>query len=318
MAELSQADRFLLEGIRRGDADAWYQLVDRYRGRLFAFAQSRLRSLPDAEDVVQETFMTFLKALPAFRGEAALETYLFTILRRRLADHFRRRGRRLSVCLLHDVVRPKGAEDAAEPIAQVPAPDPSASWYARRGEQEHHQRQALAEAIRGLLNGYKKALNFRDLKIVEMLFYCQLANKEVAKVSGVGEKHVALIKHRCLKKVRQHVTRHLRSRGVDAAFDEQAPHCEALLTQTWEALRLSCPKRSTIGAFVLGSLDELWQDYVDFHLHRLGCQFCLANLEDLKQQDTQPAASALRDRILESTVGFLRQSYRGPQNNGRR
>jgi len=312
MAELSEADRFLLRGIRQGDAEAWRQLVDRYRGRLYAFARSRLGSGADAEDLLQETFMTFLKALGGFRGEAGLETYLFTLLRRRLVDFFR--GRRRNVCLLHDVVRPGQEDESAEPLAQVASPDPTASVYARRSEQDHLRRDALAEAIRSLLNGYKRALNFRDLKIVEMLFYCQLGNREVAEVAGVADKQVALIKHRCLKKVRQKVARGLKSRGLDGASESEAVHSEALLTELWETLRLSCPKRSTVGAYLLGTLDEVWQDYVEFHLHKLGCQFCLANLADLKRADEEGTSSGLHERIMQSTVGFLRQSYLGARN----
>jgi len=308
MAELSEADRFLLRGIRQGDADAWRQVVDRHRGRLFAFAQRRLRSSADAEDLVQETFMAFLKGLGSFRGEATLETYLFVVLRRRLVDFYR--GRRHSVCLLHDVVHPGDDSESAQPMARVPSPDPTASVYVRRRERDGLRRDALAEAIRGLLNGYKESLKFRDLKVVEMLFYCQLGNREVAAVAGIDEKQVALIKHRCLKKIREKVGWDLKSRGPDSKGEAEPAHAEALLTQTWEALRLSCPKRSTVGAYLLGTLDEAWHDYVGFHLHKLGCRFCLANLEDLKAADSESAGPAQRERILESTVGFLRQSYR--------
>ena len=314
MGELSQADEFLLQGIRQGDADAWRQLVDRHRGRLLAFARSRLGKAADAEDVLQDTFMTFLKSLPAFRGQAALETYLFTILRRRLVDWFR--GRHLSVCLLHDVVHPND-DEADEPIAQVASRDPTASTYLRQDEQDRLRREALADGIRSLINAFKKDLNFRDLKIVEMLFYCQLANKDVAAVAGMDEKQIALIKHRCLKKVRDSVARELHVRGAEPgdAGSPGAMESEAMLTEVWETLRLSCPKRNTIGAYHLGTLEDAWQDYVDFHLHKLGCRFCLANLEDLKRQDEQDASAGLRDRILESTVGFLRQSYLGAKGN---
>jgi len=310
--QLSQAERFLLEGIRRGDSEAWSQLVDRYRGRLFAFAQSSLRSSADAEDVLQDAFMTFLKGLGRFRGEAGLETYLFTILRRRMVDFFR--GKKRHVCLLHDVVRPDDAGDSGEAMSQVPSQDPSASWYARRDEREDIRRHALAEAIGDLLNGYKKSLNFRDLKIVEMLFYCQLPNKEAGRIAGLDEKQIALIKHRCLRKVREQVDRDLAGRGMspDApdADDADDARGEAMLTRIWETLRLSCPKRSTIGAYHLGTLDAGWQDYVGFHLEKLGCEYCRANLADIKSADQARASDSLRQKILQSTVGFLRQSYR--------
>ena len=57
-----------------------------------------------------------------------------------------------------------------------------------------------------------------------------------------------------------------------------------------------------------GTLDAPWHGYVDFHLHKLGCRFCLANLHDLQEQTSQGASSALRDRILRSTIGFLLKS----------
>ncbi len=307
--QLSQAERFLLEGIRRGDSEAWSQLVDRYRGRLFAFAHSRLRSAADAEDVLQDAFMTFLKSLGQFRGEAGLETYLFTILRRRMVDFFRVKKRH--VCLLHDVVRPDGEDsDGGEAMSQVPSRDPSASWHIRHDEREDIRRHALAEAIGDLINGYKKSLNFRDLKIVEMVFYCQLPNKEVGRIAGIDEKQIALIKHRCLRKVREQVDRQLAARGMspDEAEADDA-RGEAMLTRIWETLRLSCPKRSTIGAYHLGTLEADWRDYVGFHLEKLGCEFCRANLADMKSADQQRASDSLRQKILQSTVGFLRQSY---------
>ena len=79
---------------------------------------------------------------------------------------------------------------------------------------------------------------------------------------------------------------------------------ENLLTDIWEYHRFSCPKRSTIGGFLLQTLEEPWQRYVDFHLNILGCRFCRANLEDL-QSETAEHAQQLLARIMESTVGFL-------------
>jgi hypothetical protein len=79
---------------------------------------------------------------------------------------------------------------------------------------------------------------------------------------------------------------------------------DSLLTETWEDLRPSCPKRSTVGGYVLGTLDEPWRHYIDFHINRLGCSFCRASLEDLQQQSRQNLGS-LRRRILQSTVGFF-------------
>ena len=291
MSQLNQADRFLLQAVRAGDADAWRQLVERFHGRLLAFAQSRLggAASADAEDLCQDTFVGFLKSLPGFREESALETFLFTILRRRIVDYLR--------------ARPRGAGESGPAASRLPAPDPTASWYARRSEQDDLQRRALARAVRTVVDGLKRARNLRDLKAMELLFYCQLGNKAVAEAAGLSENQVALLKHRWLKRIRELIAgdEGLSRHGAGAVSD-------ALLTEVWETLRPSCPKRNTIGAYLLGTLDEGWQDYLDFHLHTLGCRFCLANLDDLKRRTASADDSALRRRILASTIGFLRQS----------
>jgi RNA polymerase sigma factor (sigma-70 family) len=300
MAELSKADALLLEQIQQGDAEAWSRLVDRYRGRLLAFARSRVRDAADAEDLLQDTFVCFLKGLDSFRGEAAVETYLFTILRRRIIDWYR--GRKLSACSLQDAFG--GEEDEAGSLGNVPGPAETASWYARRAEAGDLRREALGEALKLYAGDLKEALDFRDLKIIELLFYAHVPNKRAGEMLQMDEKQIALIKHRALKKIRAHVQRQMRGGGRS----DQQLH-DAMLTEVWDRMRPSCPKRNTIGAWLLGSLEDDWADYVDFHLNQLGCRFCQANLADLEAR-TADDSDQVRNRILESTVGFLRQSYR--------
>lgn len=53
-----------------------------------------LGSAGEVEDLVQETYLRALKALPRFRGEAPVRLWLLSIARRTCADHVRRRQRR--------------------------------------------------------------------------------------------------------------------------------------------------------------------------------------------------------------------------------
>ena len=309
MAELTQADKYLLDQIRRGDGEGWSALVERYQGRLLAFARGRLKQPADAEDIVQDTFFHFLKGLPAFREDASVETYLFTILRRKLVDHFR--GRHMRLCSLQDVLdsgggaggSSSGGDESREAASRIAGDDPTPSWYARRDEQAGIDRSVLGAALRTLLDRLKEAGNLRDLRVIEMLFYGQLRNKDVAKIAGIDEKHVALIKHRALNEVRDHVTR---AAGPRAAAGLPV-HGDSMVTEVWEEQRLTCPKRSTIGRYLLGTLEPQWQELVDFHLNRLGCRFCRANLDDL-QKKTEQDSAVVRDRILHSTIGFFKKS----------
>ncbi|HEU4753963.1 MAG TPA: sigma-70 family RNA polymerase sigma factor [Armatimonadota bacterium] len=62
-----------------------------YRSRLYRLARARVRSREDAEDLTQEALLKALLALPGYRGECALASWLETVLRRLLVDHYRRR-----------------------------------------------------------------------------------------------------------------------------------------------------------------------------------------------------------------------------------
>lgn len=311
MPEISEADKYVIDEIRKGNPDGWSQLVGRYQGRLLAFARGRMNRKAEAEDIVQETFITFLQNLAKFRDEASLETYLFTILRRKVIDFFR--GRQTRTCFLTDVLH--GSEQSSDVSpSQMPGSDMTASWYARRDEAGEQTRAILGAAMNDLLDRLKKAENFRDLMIVEMLFYAQLRNKDAARIAGIDEKHVALIKHRCLKEVREYVVQHAAQiAGTDPSVSvmkspswETSESAGSMLTEIWESQRLTCPKRSTIGRFLLGTLEKPWQDYVEFHVNRLGCHFCRANLEDLQKQ-TAEEPKVMQDRVMQSTIGFFRK-----------
>jgi RNA polymerase sigma factor (sigma-70 family) len=293
MAELSQGEQYLVDQIRKGSAEGWAQLVERYEGRLLSFAASRSIKRADAEDLVQETFVKFLGGLPTYREEASLETYLFMILRRRIIDFLR--GRKPSLCLMQEGDEPGGYEPAA--------PDLTASSYMRRTETLERFKEMLAEVLGQMIDGLKESDNFRDLKIIEMLFYAQLRNKEIAQKMGMDEKAIALIKHRWLKQLRERLEGRLANYDLTAV---EATHADSLLTEIWEEHRLACPKRSTVGGYHLKTLEPAWQDYVHFHLETLGCHFCRANLDDLKNE-TKQAPRIVRDRVMQSTVGFFKK-----------
>jgi RNA polymerase sigma factor (sigma-70 family) len=293
MYELTQADKFLIEQVRKGQEDGWRQLVERYQGRLLAFARSKTRQPSDAEDLVQESFLAFLKNLDQFRGDSSLETFLFVILRRKIIDFYR--SSQMNLCLLQDSTL---ADDESRPgIDHFAAADPTASFYARKKEDRVHCREILADAMSLLIEKLKKSLNFRDLQIIEMIFYCQFKNKDIARILSMDEKQVALIKHRAIEQIRSNISPDQNSESDD--FND------GLFSEIWQTYRLSCLKRSTIGSYLLGTLEKPWLDYVEFHLKQLGCRFCQANLDDLSQQMAGENTVTMKNRILQSTLGFL-------------
>lgn len=72
--------------------DDW---VDNYADQLFAFTRSRVSSEAVAEDIVQDTFLSAWKAKEGFRGDATEKSWLYTICRNKITDHYRKSAREL-------------------------------------------------------------------------------------------------------------------------------------------------------------------------------------------------------------------------------
>jgi len=298
MGDLGQTEKDLLEAIRRGDAEAWARLVDEYQGRLLRFARARLPQHADAEDTVQETFTSFVKAIPQIQIEVGIETYLFGILRHEIVNRFRSRMTK-TVCLIQDIHRTGTDGTLVNALDQVAACDPSVSWCVNRDEQQQLQQQTLARALDRLVATFKETGKLRNLKIAELLFYCKLPNKEAAKLLGLENGLVRVVKHRCLRQIRTDVAK------LCGPTDVSFCHSEDLLTEIWESHRLSCPKRSTLGAFLLEALPPEWFDFVDFHLATVGCHFCRASFKDLQERQNGREQERFRQCIMTSTIGFL-------------
>ena len=76
---------------RTGDGPAFAAIMTRYNQRLYRVARGVVRDDGEAEDVLQEAYMRAFAALPAFRGEASLSTWLTRIVLNEALGRLRRR-----------------------------------------------------------------------------------------------------------------------------------------------------------------------------------------------------------------------------------
>jgi hypothetical protein len=76
----------------------------------------------------------------------------------------------------------------------------------------------------------------------------------------------------------------------------------------WRRQRLSCPSREQLGSFLLGVLDPGHADYLQFHLDEVGCRYCNASIEDLRQQHADASkqdSETRRSKYFQSSAGYL-------------
>lgn len=113
---------------RRGDADAFEQLVVAYREQVFRLALRMCGSEADADEVAQEAFLSAWKALPNFRGESQFSTWLYQLTTHAAIDLMRREKRQI-------------AADITEVSAADPAPSP------QQQAEQSEQREIVRDAI---------------------------------------------------------------------------------------------------------------------------------------------------------------------------
>jgi RNA polymerase sigma-70 factor, ECF subfamily len=84
----------LLRRVIEGDAAAFELVMRLHNRRLFRLARAMLRDDAEAEDALQEAYLTAHRALPEFRGEASLATWLSRLVTNECLDRLRKRSRR--------------------------------------------------------------------------------------------------------------------------------------------------------------------------------------------------------------------------------
>ena len=88
------SDERLVEEFRLGRSSAFDELVTRNEARVYAVALRMTGHREDALDVMQEVFISMLRALPRFRAEARVSTWIHRVTVNASLDLLRRRTRR--------------------------------------------------------------------------------------------------------------------------------------------------------------------------------------------------------------------------------
>lgn len=105
-----KADRMLARKAGDGDRRAFQEIVELHKQRMFTVARSVIRDAALAEDVVQEAFIKAYRALPEFRGDSRLSTWLYRITYLTAIDVRRQQVRHLQLAdeLLHVATEDRG------------------------------------------------------------------------------------------------------------------------------------------------------------------------------------------------------------------
>lgn len=191
MAKIPTTSTRLLRDIAADrDSLRWNEFVHRYRPMLEAFVQRRFPSLAgEADDLIQETLLAFMEALPGYRYDpeelGSFHNYLTGILRNRVCRELRSRD------------RGERAKAAAGELARAAADD------ARKSAAEPDEwRDAVCDiALRQVLSD--PALNDRTREVFRRIVVARESPVAVAEAFGMTRNAVDQIKNRLTRRLRE-------------------------------------------------------------------------------------------------------------------
>ena len=113
-----EAQRLLIDGLRRNDRESLANIYDAYSPIAYGFALKTLGSAGEAEDVVQESFLALWRQADRLDPKKGVRSYLLTIVHNKSIDRLRRQGRKRESAL--DLEAPMVSEAAGpEEIASL-------------------------------------------------------------------------------------------------------------------------------------------------------------------------------------------------------
>lgn len=151
-----------------GDNAAWAELVKAHHGRVYSLCYRFSGSRPDAEDLTQEVFLKVYRNLHSYElAKGRFQTWLTTIARNLLVDHFRRTRMQRATSSI-DAAEEQGPE-------MLSSSDPSPYDSAARREMERMVQGALVQ----LPMEFREVVILRDLE--------QMDYREIAQMLHIPE-----------------------------------------------------------------------------------------------------------------------------------
>ncbi len=184
-----------VSALRAGDEQAFEKLVRADSGRMLAVAQRMLQSESDAQDAVQEAFLSAFRAIDRFQGGSRLSTWLHRIVVNAALMKLRSRQRRPEDPI--EELLPKFLEDGH--LAQ-----PAVEWKesAQTALERQEVRASVRESIDRLPESYRTVLLLRDIE--------ELDTQETAHLLELSPNAVKIRLHRARQALRGLLDPHLR------------------------------------------------------------------------------------------------------------
>ena len=186
MGGVVHSDDSFLGRLRRRDPEALRSVVDEQGRRLYRAARGMGYSQNEAEELVQDVFVTFIESIERFEGRAQVGTWLFGILHHK-AQERRRSAVRDEMNDPIDLVFESQFDARGSWIRTPTAPDRDAT--------AQEAGRAIQDCLAGLSPSQREVFQLRQVE--------ELTAAEVRKISGHTITHIGVLFHRARMKLRE-------------------------------------------------------------------------------------------------------------------
>lgn len=180
------SDEGLVARARAKDEAAFEELVSRYEDKLYRLAMRFVRNETDAQEILQDAFLSAWRNLPTFEGRAQFGSWMYRVTVNAALMLLRSRNRHPEVTV--DDVEPNALNDAVAESGQRLRG--SSDWSLRADDQlqSAQMRKHIQESVDALPDGLRTVFLLRDVE--------ELSTEDTAEMLGLSIPAVKTRLHR--------------------------------------------------------------------------------------------------------------------------
>lgn len=187
----------LVRRLKDRDEQAFREMVEEYRDRVYSLTYRMLGSREEAEDLAQEVFITIFKSIDQFRGDSKFSTWLYRVTANHCKNRIKYLARRhdRDRTELNERVEGGGMSGGASMAAPRPSPRPDAQLEGAQLE------RILQLAIAELDEDQRILVILRDVE--------DLSYEEICAITELPDGTVKSRLHRARMALRKKLLKHM-------------------------------------------------------------------------------------------------------------
>jgi len=152
---MSSSEKELIKRAKKGDVEAFEQLIEGCQKKVFNIALRMLGNYDDASELAQEVFLKAYKSIKNFKGDSLFNTWIYKVTTNACLDEIRKRKNKKVVYLDEDIEL-GGNEIKRQIKDDSPGPELKA--------EDNELKRAVMDSINMLPEEYRTVIVLRDIQ----------------------------------------------------------------------------------------------------------------------------------------------------------